>query len=45
MEKQAYALVKVVKYLWDYFWNAKVVAYVPHPMVKDILLQKECSGT
>jgi len=21
------------------------VAYVPHPMVKDILVQKECSGT
>lgn len=22
-----------------------MVAYVPHPMVKDILVQKECNGT
>jgi hypothetical protein len=45
MEKQAYALVKALKYFRDYFWNARIVAYVPHPMVKDILLHQECSGT
>jgi hypothetical protein len=42
MEKQAYALVKGLAYFRDYFWNARVVAYVPHPMVKEILVQKEC---
>jgi len=45
MGKQVYALVKALGHLQDYFWNAKVVAYVPHSMVKDILVQKECSGT
>jgi hypothetical protein len=44
MEKQAYALVKALGHFWDYFWNAKVVAYVPHPMVKDILVQKSAVG-
>jgi hypothetical protein len=44
MEKQAYALVKDLGHFRDYFWNARVIAYVPHPMVKDILVQKECSG-
>jgi hypothetical protein len=39
MIKQAYALVKEFKYFLGYFWNARIVAYIPHPMVKDILLQ------
>jgi hypothetical protein len=45
MEKQAYALVKSLGHFRDYFWNAIVIAYVPHPMVKNILVQKECIGT
>lgn len=44
MEKQAYALIKALKYFRDYFWNAKIVAYVPHPLVKDILVQQACNG-
>jgi len=45
MEKQAYALVKGLAYFKNYFLNARIVAYVPHPMVKQVLVQKECSGT
>lgn len=37
MEKQAYALVKAVKAFRPYLVNAQIVAYVPHPAVKDIL--------
>jgi hypothetical protein len=45
MEKQAYALVKGLAHFRPYFWNSRIVAYVPHPMVKDILVQKDCNGT
>jgi hypothetical protein len=45
MEKQAYALVKGLAHFRPYFWNSRIIAYVPHPMVKDILVQKDCNGT
>jgi hypothetical protein len=45
MEKQAYALVKGLAHFRPYFWNAQIIAYVPHPMVKEILIQKDCNGT
>jgi hypothetical protein len=45
MEKQAYALVKGLAYFKPYFWNSHVIAYVPHIMVKDILVQKDCNRT
>jgi hypothetical protein len=38
MEKQSYALVKRLAQLRSFFWNSRIVAYVPHPMVKDILI-------
>ena len=44
MEKQAYALVKGLAHFRPYFWNLCIIAYVPHPMVKEILVQ-ECNGT
>jgi len=45
MEKQACALEKGLAHFKPYFWNAQIVAYVPHPMVKEILIQKDCNGT
>jgi len=45
MEKQAYSLVKGLAHFRPYFWNSHIIAYVPHPMVKDILVQKDCNGT
>jgi ribonuclease HI/transposase InsO family protein len=44
MEKQAYALVKSLKYFRVYIGYSKVVGYVPHPAVKDILGQQDCLG-
>ena len=38
VDKQDYALVKVLKYFEYYFWNVNIVPYVLHPMVKDMLL-------
>lgn len=37
MEKQAFSLVKAVKAFRPYLVGAKVIAYVPHAAVKDIL--------
>lgn len=37
MEKQTYALVKVVKAFRPYLLSARIIAYVPHAVVKDIL--------
>ena len=45
IEKQAYALVKVLKYFKYYFWNVNIVPYVLHPMVKDMLLHQDCNST
>jgi hypothetical protein len=44
-KKQAYALVKGLAHFRPYFWNSCIVAYIPHPMVKDILVQKDCNRT
>lgn len=44
MEKQSYALVKVVKAFRSYLVCAKLNAYVPHVAVKDILVQSEVTG-
>jgi hypothetical protein len=37
--------VKGLAHFKPYFWNSHIIAYVPHPMVKDILVQKDCNGT
>ncbi|KAH9288780.1 hypothetical protein KI387_032897, partial [Taxus chinensis] len=44
MEKQAFALVKATKNFRPYILSSKVVAYVPHTMVKDILSDMEISS-
>lgn len=43
MEKQAFSLVKETKVFKPYILSSKVVAYVPHIMVKDILSEMEVS--
>jgi hypothetical protein len=44
MEKQAYALVKTLKHFRVYVGYSKIVGYVPHSTVKDILAQQDCLG-
>ena len=44
MEKQAYALVKSLKHFRTYIGYSKVVGYVPHSTVKDILSQQDYLG-
>jgi hypothetical protein len=44
MEKQAYALVKALKYFRVYVLHSKVTAYVPSASVKDILIQLDIDG-
>jgi hypothetical protein len=44
MEKQAYALVKALKYFRVYVLHSKVIAYVPSNTVKDILNQPDTNG-
>lgn len=44
MEKQSFALVKATNIFRPYILSSKVVAYVPHTMVKDILSDMEISG-
>ena len=44
MEKQAYALVKSLKHFRVYIRYSKIVGYVPHAAVKDILGQQDCLG-
>jgi hypothetical protein len=44
MEKQAYALVKSLKNFLVYIGYSKVLGYVPHSAVKDILGQRDCLG-
>ena len=44
MEKQAYALVKSLKHFRTYIGYPKVIGYVPHTVVKDILSQQDCFG-
>ena len=45
MEKQAYALVKSLKHFRTYIGFSKIIAFVPHPTVKDILSQHVCLGS
>jgi hypothetical protein len=39
MEKQAYALVKALKFFRVYVFHSKIIAYVPSASMKDILIQ------
>jgi hypothetical protein len=44
MEKQAYALVKYLKYLGVYVLHSKIIEYVPSASMKDILIQSDIDG-
>eukprot|EP00253_Pinus_taeda_P025538 PITA_25538 len=44
MEKQAYALVKAIKYFRVYILYSHVIAYVSNAVVKDILTQEGLEG-
>ena len=44
MEKHIYALVKSLKHFRTYVGYSKIIGYVPHFVVKDILAQKDCLG-
>jgi hypothetical protein len=44
IEKQAYALIKSLKYFIIYILHEKVIAYVPSPSVKDVLTQPHIDG-
>jgi hypothetical protein len=44
MEKQGYALVKSLNHFRVYVGYSKIVGYVPHSAVKDILAQQDCLG-
>ena len=39
MEKQAFALVKALKYFRFYIFHSHIIYFVPHTIVKDILDQ------
>ena len=44
IEKQAYALIKPLKAFGIYILHAKVLAYVPSAVVKDLLTQPDIDG-
>jgi len=44
MEKQSYALVKSLKHFIIFIGYSKIVGYVPHASVKNILAQQDCLG-
>ena len=44
MEKQAYALVKSLKHFRTYVGYSKIIGYVPHVAIKDIMSQQNCLG-
>ena len=44
MEKQAFALVRSLKHFRIYIGYSRIIAYVPHSIVKDILAQQDCLG-
>jgi hypothetical protein len=44
MEKQAYALVKALKYFRVYILHSRIIAYVPTTVVKDIMIQPDDEG-
>lgn len=45
IENQAYALVKSLKHFKTYVGYSKIIAFVPHSVVKEILTQTDCLGT
>ena len=44
MEKQVLSLVRYLKHFRTYVGYSKIVCYVPHSAVKDILCQQDCLG-
>ena len=44
MEKQAYDIVKSLKHFRTYIGYSKIIGYVPHAAVKDIMSQQDCLG-
>ena len=44
LEKKYYSLVKYLKHFWAYVGYSKIIAYIPHLMVKDILSQSDFLG-
>ena len=44
MVKKAYALVKSLKHFITYVGYSKIIGYVPHAAVKDIMSQQDCLG-
>jgi hypothetical protein len=42
LEKQAYELVQSLKHVRIYIGNSKVIAFLPHHVVKYILIQHDC---
>ena len=44
MEKQAFALVKALKYFRVYVLHSHIIAFVPSAVVKDILTQANPDG-
>ena len=44
MEKQAYSLVKALKFFRIYVLHSKVIAYVPNAAIKDVLTQPDSEG-
>ena len=44
MEKHAYSLIKSLKHFRTYIGYSKIIGYVPHAVVKDILPQQDCLG-
>ena len=44
MEKQAYALVKSLKYFGVYILDSHIIAYVPRNVVKNILTYPDPEG-
>jgi hypothetical protein len=44
LEKQAYSLIKSLKYFRVYILRAKVIAFIPSSSVKDVLIQPNIDG-
>ena len=44
MEKQDHAFIKSLKHFKTYVGNSKIICYIPHAAVKDILSQQDCLG-
>lgn len=44
MENQAYALVESLKYFRVYIFHSQIIAYLPSPTIRDILIQLDNEG-